>query len=117
MNESRETGFASLNEGKRDYSGRGLRLFKEHRTAIHEIPNGGLNGAATEIGFRREMFRFDLQVAAEKRELVAFGLKVEKGGIGEHEIEHGDAGLDVFEFMPSAVAKVLAAELAIELSG
>jgi hypothetical protein len=60
MNEGREARFTPLNEGEGHNSGRGLRLLKEHRKAVDEVANRGLDGPATEIGFRREVPRFDV---------------------------------------------------------
>src|ERR1051326_1677589 len=115
MHERGEAGFTSLNERERHNSACGLRLPQEHWKAIDKVANRRLNGAPAEIGFRRKMPCFDVQVAAEEGELVGLGFQVGKSGICEHEIENGDARLDVFEFMPPAIAKVLATELAIEL--
>src|SRR4029077_255575 len=98
MNESGEIGFASLNEGKRHDPGRGLRLLEEHREAIYEISNGGLNRAAAKIRFRGQMTGVNLQVAAEKGDFVALRFQVGKTRICEHEIKNGDADLDVFKF-------------------
>src|ERR1041384_3714825 len=91
-------------------------LLEEHGKAIDKVANRRLNGAPAEIGFVRKMSCFDVQVSAEEGELVGLGFQVEKSGICEHEIENGDARLDVFKFMPAAITKIFATELAIELA-
>src|ERR1051325_8078492 len=116
MHERGQAGFTSLNERERHNSVRGLRLLKEHRKAIDEVANRGLNGAPAEIGFGRKMPCFDVQVAAEEGELIGLSFQVGESGICEHEIENGDARLDVFKFMSAAITKIFAAELAIELA-
>src|ERR1700730_17169939 len=111
MNERGETDFASLNEGKRDRPGRRLGLVEEHREAVHKIANARLNGAASGIGLRGEVLRFDIQVPAKKGDFVALRFEVGKARIGEHEVENRDARVDVLELVPAATAKARAPEL------
>ena len=67
--------------------------------------------------FSRECLASIFSSPQKKRELVGFGFEVGELGICEDEIEDGDAGLDVFAFMPAAVAKILSAEVPVHFAG
>src|SRR6202030_1062097 len=108
MNKSGEAGFASLKKGKRHDPLRGVGPVEEHRKAVNEIANGGLNAAA--IGFCGQMPLFDVQLVTEKGKFFSLRFQVGRSGICEHEIQNSKAALNVFESMPAAV-EVLAADL------
>jgi len=60
---------------------------------------------------------FDLQFVTEEGDFVRFGFEIRDVGMSEYKIQNRNPLPDVFEFMPPAIAQVLAAKLSVQLSG
>ena len=85
----------------------------KYRQPVNKVANRGLGGFLSVVNLRGKKVRRDLQVI-EIPHLFWFGFKVFPLGVGEDKIEDSDAPLNVFEFVFPAIAKVLAADLAVQ---
>jgi len=89
----------------------------EHRELVDEVANGGLGGLLSVIDFGGKEVNGDLQLVAEIAHLFRFSFKVFALRMGEDKVEDSNAPLDVFDLVFPAIAKVLPADLAVQLSG
>src|SRR5271166_4662458 len=83
--------------------------------AVHEIANGRRGRVAFAVGFAGQMLFGQLQCRTKIGDFVGLGFEVVEFEISEHEVEHRNAGADVFEFVLAAIAKILSTNCAIYL--
>jgi hypothetical protein len=92
---------------------RGRITREEHRELVHEVANCGLAGLLPVVNLRGKEVSWDLQLVVEIAHLLRLGFKVCVLRMAENKIEYSDAPPDVLEFMFSAIAHVLSADLPV----
>ena len=88
---------------------------KEHRIAVHEIADGRRDAVASRVGFRGQFVFGKLPFRTKISDLVRLRFEVLEIEIPQHEVEHRNAGPDIFERVLAAVAEILPANFAVNL--
>src|SRR5262245_701292 len=100
--QSGQVRFGWLNVREGDHRGRS-RTQNEHRKAVHEVAKGRLRGLLSAIGPGGQNVRGNAARLLEIGELFRFSLEVVEVEVRQDEIEHGDAVLDIPDFVFPAV--------------
>src|ERR1700758_1710021 len=97
-----------LKIGKRHHRGRGGAIAtNKHWELVHEVSDGRLGSSLSVINLCGKKVDRHFQLVDEIAHLIGFGFQVFEVRVTKNKIEHSDAPLNVFEFVFSAVAKVL----------
>ena len=117
-NESGQLFEARIGVGKCDHRGstRNGRTEKQ-REPVHEIPKRWLALRPTRIQLHRKALFWDVEFLSEMGDLFGFAFEVLIPLVRKNKIEAQKPGLDGLQPMPAAIAKILAADLRVQLSG
>src|SRR3984957_2247050 len=113
MHESSQVRLGALDVSEGHDPGCGGRRSNKHWIAVHEIADSRRDRVTSAIGFRRQMLFRQLEFRTKIGDFVGLRFEVVEIEIPQHEVEHCDAGTDVFEFVLAAIAEILSANLAV----